>query len=91
MLELRMRRSHVSRSSSKGEVRSAAAEAKGPEGRGGGGDFFTDELYIKGKEEAVSGEPASMKKLLEQANTMLKLLTSSTISGYTNASTTETY
>ena len=69
MLELRMPRSHVSWSSSKGEVRSVAAEAKDPEGRGGGADFFTDELYIEGKEEAVSGEPASMKKLLEQANT----------------------
>ena len=79
MLELWMPRSHVSWSSSKGEVRSVAAEAKDPEGRGGGADFFTDELYIEGKEEAVSGEPASMKKLLEQANTPCSM-TSSTIS-----------
>ena len=40
----------------------------------------------KGKEEEVSGETASMKELLEQANTMLKSLTSS--NSFTSSSTT---
>ena len=40
----------------------------------------------KGKEEEMSNESASMKELLEQANTMLKSLTSSTTSS--SASTT---
>ena len=46
----------------------------------------------KGKEEEVSNESASMKELLEQANTMLKSLTSSTTtaSSSSTAGATET-